>query len=87
MKARTVASIDLIPAAQWNALALAGDPFVRHEFLLALERTRCVGAAAGWTPNHLIMEDGERLLQCYLGLRQRLTSVPVLRASRSHCQE
>src|ERR671911_379203 len=62
LKARTVTSIDRIPAAQWNALALAGDPFVRHEFLLALERAGCVGAAAGWAPNHLIVEDGERLL-------------------------
>ena len=30
-------------AAQWNALELGGNPFVRHEFLLALERTGCVG--------------------------------------------
>jgi predicted N-acyltransferase len=62
LQARTVASIDHIPAAQWNALVLDGNPFVRHEFLLALERTACVGAASGWLPNHLILEDGERLL-------------------------
>lgn len=62
MHARVLSRIDDIPAAQWNALALAGNPFVRHEFLLALERTRCVGAAAGWLPNHLILEDSERLL-------------------------
>ena len=62
LQTRTVASVDEIPAAQWNALALAGNPFVRHEFLLALDRTGCVGAAAGWTPNHLIVEDGTRLL-------------------------
>jgi predicted N-acyltransferase len=59
---RVLTRIEDIPAAQWNALALAGNPFVRHEFLLALERTGCVGAAAGWAPNHLILEDGERLL-------------------------
>lgn len=59
---RVLTRIDDIPAAQWNALALAGNPFVRHEFLLALERTGCVGAAAGWAPNHLIVEDGGRLL-------------------------
>ncbi|MET0533135.1 MAG: GNAT family N-acetyltransferase [Steroidobacter sp.] len=62
MQPRIVTSIDHIPAAQWNALALAGNPFVRHEFLLALERNACVGAATGWIPNHLILEDGERLL-------------------------
>jgi predicted N-acyltransferase len=59
---RVLTGIDDIPAAQWNALALGGNPFVRHEFLLALERTGCVGAAAGWAPHHLILEDGQRLL-------------------------
>ncbi|HEY0682111.1 MAG TPA: GNAT family N-acetyltransferase [Steroidobacter sp.] len=62
LQARFVSSIDRLPAAQWNALALGGNPFVRHEFLLALERTGCVGAAAGWSPNHLVIErDGELL--------------------------
>lgn len=62
LQSRTLSRIDDIPAAQWNALALAGNPFVRHEFLLALERNACVGAAAGWVPHHLILEDGERLV-------------------------
>jgi predicted N-acyltransferase len=54
---RTVASIARIPAAQWNALDLGGNPFVRHEFLLALEQTACVGTSAGWTPQHLVIEN------------------------------
>ncbi|MDY6947989.1 MAG: peptidogalycan biosysnthesis protein, partial [Pseudomonadota bacterium] len=62
MHTRIVASLDDIPAAQWNALALGGNPFVRHEFLLALEHAGCVGQAAGWVPNHLLIEDGARLL-------------------------
>jgi predicted N-acyltransferase len=62
VQSRVLTRIDEIPAARWNALALAGNPFVRHEFLLALERAGCVGTAAGWAPNHLILEDGERLL-------------------------
>jgi predicted N-acyltransferase len=44
-----VAALD---AAAWNALA--GDyPFLRHEFLAALEETGCVSPALGWTPRHL----------------------------------
>jgi uncharacterized protein len=44
-----MASLD---AQAWNRLA--GDyPFLRHEFLAALEDTGCVGAATGWTPRHL----------------------------------
>ena len=62
LHARVITSLDRIPAAQWNALALGGNPFVRHEFLLALEHSGCVGAAAGWTPNHLVIEDESRLL-------------------------
>ena len=62
LQARIVSSIERIPAAQWNALTLAGNPFVRHEFLLALERAGCVGKAAGWIPNHLLLEDDGRLV-------------------------
>ncbi len=46
------------PSVQWNALA--GDyPFLRHEFLCALEETGCVGPETGWTPCHVsLWEDG-----------------------------
>ena len=62
VQSRFISSIDRIPAAQWNALALGGNPFVRHEFLLALERAGCVGEAAGWLPHHLLLEDRGELV-------------------------
>ena len=41
-----------LDATAWNRLA--GDyPFLRHEFLAALEETGCVSPATGWTPRHL----------------------------------
>lgn len=41
-----------LDCAAWNRLA--GDyPFLRYEFLAALEETGCVGFATGWTPRHL----------------------------------
>ena len=41
-----------LDAGAWNRLA--GDyPFLRYEFLAALEDTGCVTAATGWTPHHL----------------------------------
>ena len=44
---------DFEPAA-WNRLA--GDyPFLRYEFLAALEDSGCVTAAAGWVPRHLLI--------------------------------
>jgi uncharacterized protein len=35
----------------------AGDPFLRHEFLSALEQSGCVTARTGWAPQHLLIED------------------------------
>lgn len=49
-------SIEAIAADQWNALA--GDyPFLRHEFLAALEHSRCVGPGTAWQPLHLAARD------------------------------
>lgn len=57
MKATIYDAIDNISAAAWNALASTDDPFLRHEFLAALERHGCVGHALGWLPQHLVIED------------------------------
>lgn len=34
------------------------NPFVSHEFLLALEESRCVGGRSGWSPAYLLVEEG-----------------------------
>jgi predicted N-acyltransferase len=57
MKTRIVHSIDELDPGQWNALAGTGSPFLRHEFLAALEHTDCVGPALGWTPHHVVLAD------------------------------
>jgi predicted N-acyltransferase len=60
MRSRFLGSIGDIDSAEWNALA--GDyPFLRHEFLAALEDTGCASPATGWTPRHLLIEDGAGL--------------------------
>jgi predicted N-acyltransferase len=33
------------------------NPFVSHEFLLALEDSRCIGGRTGWSPAYLVVED------------------------------
>lgn len=38
------------------------NPFVRHEFLLALEDSGCASPATGWHPCHLLCEDDQGLL-------------------------
>jgi predicted N-acyltransferase len=50
-------SIGELDPGEWNALGAGANPFTRHEFLLALERTHCVGAATGWEPLYLTLRD------------------------------
>ena len=62
MQIREFTRIADLAAADWNSLTGADCPFLRHEFLDALESTGCVGAAAGWLPAHLALFDRERLV-------------------------
>jgi predicted N-acyltransferase len=59
---RTLAGIDDVAAADWNALDLRGVPFLRHEFLAALEHAGCVGDGTGWRPRHVIVRRGTRVV-------------------------
>jgi len=61
--ARVLESIDAIAADSWNACANPGgalphNPFLRHEFLRALEHSGSAAAATGWRPFHLALEAG-----------------------------
>jgi len=52
-----------VDPAQWDALLPEhAPPFVRHAFLSALETTGCVGPGTGWSPAHLTLWAGERLV-------------------------
>ena len=55
--ARFLDTIALIDAASWNSLIRDGQPFLRHEFLLALEESGCAVPRTGWTPRHLVIDD------------------------------
>ena len=62
---RVVTAIAEVPAAQWDACAGAGDPFISHAFLKALEDSGSVSSGAGWQPQHLVIEDeGGEVLAC-----------------------
>ncbi len=62
-KLTTHSRIADIPADAWNRLADPDTPFLRHEFLAAMETHGCVGERFGWIPNHLALRDAdERLL-------------------------
>ena len=55
-------AIEAVPAAAWNALVGDDHPFLRHEFLHALEASGSVSPATGWVPRHLTLWQGERLV-------------------------
>jgi len=57
MRSDCKGSIDEIDACAWNALRGTHVPFLRHEFLAALEHTGCVGAATGWQPSYVTLTD------------------------------
>ncbi|MEY3137399.1 MAG: hypothetical protein RL580_1131 [Pseudomonadota bacterium] len=61
MRIQVVERLDAIDGAQWDALDHHGYPFLRHAFLSALERTRCIGEGTGWSPRVLTVQDDRGL--------------------------
>ncbi|GMQ97092.1 MAG: GNAT family N-acetyltransferase [Gammaproteobacteria bacterium] len=55
-------NIDEVSKAEWNALNPEHNPFLRHEFLRALERHHCVGEHFGWLPRHVLVRDQSKRL-------------------------
>ena len=61
VRVAVVEEIAALPAREWNALSDGSNPFVRHEFLLAVERAGCVGANTGWQPRFVTLRDDHGL--------------------------
>ncbi|MFO1068546.1 MAG: GNAT family N-acetyltransferase [Geminicoccaceae bacterium] len=60
MEARHLSGIGDIAAEDWDALVGTGNPFVRHEFLRAMEASGSATTKTGWQPVHLVLEaDGK----------------------------
>ena len=62
LSVRVVGALDEVAGAEWNRVAGSANPFVRHEFLVALERHGCVGEDSGWIPQHLLLEADSTLV-------------------------
>lgn len=60
-----------IDADQWNALVKGQSPFLRHEFLCALEQSGSVATITGWTPCHVqILSAGKLIAAMPMYLKQ-----------------
>ncbi len=55
MLIKQIGSMTEVNADCWNNLVQNKDPFLRHEFLLALEQSGSVTAETGWLPQHLLV--------------------------------
>ncbi len=56
MQLEVLERLDAVDAREWNALAGA-FPFLRHEFLSALQRHGCLGREFGWIPYYLVLRE------------------------------
>lgn len=61
MRIQQLDSLAHVEAAAWNCLAGTAYPFLRHEFLLALEQSGAVSDSTGWQPQHLLLSDADGL--------------------------
>jgi uncharacterized protein len=52
-----ISAINQVDKADWNELAGSSYPFLRHEFLSALEESGSVCSKTGWQPRHLLVTD------------------------------
>jgi len=62
MEVKQINSIAEVDSLSWNKLAGSAYPFLRHEFLCALEESGAVSERSGWNPQHLLVMEGNELL-------------------------
>ena len=62
---RVVGDLAEIDAVQWNALLdeqPSATPFMRHEYLAAMQASGSADAASGWQAQYLVLADATRLV-------------------------
>ncbi|NMP28349.1 N-acetyltransferase [Rahnella sp. SAP-1] len=75
MSLTSLAHLGELSAGQWDALVPAGQPFLRHAFLSALEDSGTLGPHSGWQSEHLLWRDTQGTL---------LAAIPGYRKSHSY---
>src|SRR5712692_2951020 len=67
---RIARAIKEVRREDWDRLLDQGSPFMKWDWLEALERTGCVEEETGWLPHHLIVEHaGEIVGACPMYLK------------------
>ncbi len=60
-----------LPAAQWDALVPAQQPFLSHAFLSTLEESGSLGPNSGWRSEHLLWQENGEIRAAIPGYRKR----------------
>jgi uncharacterized protein len=68
MEVKQINSLAQVDCSAWNRLAGDAYPFLRHEFLSALEQSGCVSESTGWVPAHLLVMDKKDELVAFMPL-------------------
>lgn len=55
-----ISSLNELNSNEWNSLLVDDNPFLRYEFLSALEKNNCLGEQFGWYPHHLVVRDSNK---------------------------
>ena len=56
MQLRVLESLREVPRDEWDRLVPDANPFLRWDYLAALEHSGAVSAETGWHPQHLLLE-------------------------------
>ncbi len=65
MSKLTIRIVDSLSAgikADWDAMVDGASPFLEWDWLASLEEAGCVRPETGWSPHHLTVELGGRLV-------------------------
>ena len=52
-------SIEKIKKSDWDSVSFNKYPFLKYDFLKALESSKCVSPEQGWSPFHLVVTDNQ----------------------------
>ncbi len=59
---KIIRKISEVERAEWDRLLGDGSPFMKWDWLDALEGSGCVSEKSGWLPHHMIVERGGKLI-------------------------
>lgn len=62
MNVTFIDSIRCISKKSWESIAGRDYPFIRYEFLSALEDSGAVSSVTGWTPHHALVYEKDHLV-------------------------